>query len=88
MPLGKICKVIKAYQSAYPDPLIIKSGQRLTVGEKESEWAGWAWCARTPTARAAGCRQAYLEIDDGGRRRSRLRDYDATELDGMRPGRN
>ena len=36
------CRVVSDYQSMYPDPIVIHTGDRLTVEERASEWAGWA----------------------------------------------
>jgi len=43
----KIYRVIKEYKSAYPDPIILKKGERVSVGRKytdNSDWKGWQWC--------------------------------------------
>jgi len=77
MPLRKNCKVIKAYRSAYPDPLIIKAGEVLTVEKKESEWAGWTWCVNKQ-GKSGWAPNSYLEIN--GDSCTALHDYDATEL--------
>ena len=70
-------KVIKAWRTAYPDPLGIKKGQRLTVGEKDSEWQGWAWCTDND-GKSGWVPEAYLSVKEN--LAEALRDYDATEL--------
>ncbi|MBN1218919.1 MAG: SH3 domain-containing protein [Anaerolineae bacterium] len=72
-----ICRVISAYQAAYPDPLVIKVGEKLTVGEKESEWSGWLWCTNQD-GKSGWVPEKYVEHKgDIGVARF---DYDATEL--------
>jgi len=73
----KTCRVIKAYRSAYPDPLVIKTGEVLSVEKKESEWAGWTWCVNNH-GKSGWVPEKYLEIN--GDSCKALHDYDATEL--------
>ncbi len=77
MKKKRIGRVIKAYQAAYPDPLIVKSGEKLIIGEKESEWPGWVWCTNA-RGKSGWVPKEYLE-SYGGFERARC-DYDATEL--------
>jgi uncharacterized protein YgiM (DUF1202 family) len=70
-------KVINTYRSAYPDPLIIKTGEVLSVEERESEWAGWTWCVNK-NGKAGWVPERYLEFS--GDSCKALHDYDATEL--------
>jgi hypothetical protein len=72
-----ICRVISAYQSAYPDPLVIKVGEELTVGEKESEWSGWVWCTNQ-NGKGGWVPKKYVK-HKGDIWVARF-DYDATEL--------
>jgi hypothetical protein len=72
-----ICRVIAAYQSAHPDPLVIRVGEKLTVGKKESEWSGWVWCAKQ-NGKGGWVPEKYVELK-GDICVARL-DYDATEL--------
>ncbi|MFZ5980351.1 MAG: SH3 domain-containing protein [Candidatus Zixiibacteriota bacterium] len=77
MLFNKKGTVIKSYRTAYPDPLIIKKGERLTVGEKESEWTGWTWCTNAK-GKSGWAPESYLSVK-GDTAVSRC-DYDATEL--------
>lgn len=71
------CHVIVAYQAAYPDPLVVRAGEELTVGEKDSEWEGWLWC--TDAAGKSGwVPEGYVERR--GARCTAIVDYDGTEL--------
>ncbi|MBN1211801.1 MAG: SH3 domain-containing protein [candidate division Zixibacteria bacterium] len=73
----KTCRVIKAYRSAYPDPLIIKAGEVLTIENRESEWAGWTRCINK-NGKDGWIPDSCLETR--GNKATALRDYDATEL--------
>lgn len=75
--LGKICRVLTAYQSAYPDPLRIYRGERLTVQPKETKWTGWAWCVNA-SGKGGWVPEKYLQ--ETGNAVIAMRDYDATEL--------
>ncbi|MFW9773963.1 MAG: SH3 domain-containing protein [Candidatus Thorarchaeota archaeon] len=73
----KHCKVISNYKSPFPNPLIIKKGDKLQIIEKESEWSGWIWCISEKGAEG-WVPINYLDIQ--GNSAQSLRDYDATEL--------
>jgi len=78
----KILKITTAYTSAYPDPLNLVKGQRLSVGKKDSEWPGWVWC--TDHNNIGGwVPENYVRIEND--EAIMLRDYDAAELT-VRPG--
>ena len=73
--------VIRDHESAYPEPLIVKTGEVLTITTRQSEWPGWRWCVNT-SGRGGWVPDAWIDRagkgdGDGGRM---LRDYDATEL--------
>ncbi|MBN1995025.1 MAG: SH3 domain-containing protein [Anaerolineae bacterium] len=72
-----ICRVISVYQSAYPDPLVIKAGEELIVGKKESEWSGWVWCTNQ-NGKSGWVPKKYV-AHKGYIWVARF-DYDATEL--------
>ena len=70
-------RVVAAYKSAYPEPSVLKAGDRVKIGEKKSEWSGWLWCTDS-SGSARWIPESYLvRENDTGRM---LRDYDATEL--------
>ncbi|MEW5924844.1 MAG: SH3 domain-containing protein [Candidatus Zixiibacteriota bacterium] len=76
-PAYEACRVIKAYRSAYPNPLKLKKNDRIRTGEKESEWPGWIWC--TDQKNISGwVPESYIQMD--GNDAVMLYDYDATEL--------
>ncbi len=70
-------RVIKAYRSAYPDPLILKKDEKVRVEERPSEWDGWLW-AVDGSGKEGWVPQSYLDRErDTGKLK---RDYNATEL--------
>ena len=38
------CRVITDYRAAYPDPIIVSTGDELIFGEGDPEYPGWVWC--------------------------------------------
>jgi len=61
----------------YPDPIVIRAGDRLAVEERDSEWPGWLWCT-APTGKSGWVPERYLQRH--GQAATARRDYDATEL--------
>ena len=41
---GTIAYVIKEHQASYPDPLVVKAGEVLTVGNNDTKWPAFVWC--------------------------------------------
>ena len=41
---GTIAHVIKEHQASYPDPLVVKSGDELTIEKKDTQWPAFVWC--------------------------------------------
>lgn len=74
---GKSCRVIENYESPYTDPFIVTKGEILSIGEKESEWAGWIWCTNK-FGESRWVPENYLEIH--GNTCKAKQDYNATEL--------
>ena len=65
-------QVVSAYDSAYPDPILIQAGEELVIGEKESKWPGWLWCT-TREGKSGWVPGAYVERRDDGCRALRIR---------------
>jgi hypothetical protein len=73
----RMCRVISAYRSPYTAPWVMRAGQELAIGQRESEWAGWVWCTNQD-GESRWVPESFLERHgDAG---IALRDYEATEL--------
>jgi hypothetical protein len=73
----KNAKVIKAHQASNPQPLVIRVGDRLTVGENSDQWPAYVWCV-DHAGKGGWVPEAFLEREgDSG---VALRDYSAAEL--------
>jgi Variant SH3 domain len=73
-------RVIKAYQSPYPDSLIFKKGDIVEVGKPftgDPEWGNWLWCVGTDNLKAWVPKQ-YLNIIE--KKGILNKDYNAREL--------
>lgn len=65
------------YTAAYPDPLKVRAGDCLTIGQRDPDYPGWVWCT-SKSAKSGWVPENYLAIEgDQGLMRH---DYDATEL--------
>jgi hypothetical protein len=73
----RVVTILRQYQSAYPDPLILKPGDDLKVQPKESEWSGWIWCV-SRTGQAGWVPESFVERTDESCRL--IREYNGTEL--------
>jgi uncharacterized protein YgiM (DUF1202 family) len=71
------CCVVVEYQSAYPDPLVVKAGEELTIGEKKSGWSGWIWCTNR-NGKSGWVPEKY--VTRKGDTGTVLHDYASTEL--------
>jgi len=70
--------VVSSRASDYPDPLLLRAGDKVAVGDKKSPWPGWTWIT------ASGGKGGWIPetfIRRSGSSGTVLRDYDATELD-------
>ena len=74
---GQKCRVTLAYQAAYPDPLVIKAGERLHISDRATDWQGWLWCTNE-SGKGGWGPEAYVERQD--KRGLARHNYDATEL--------
>jgi hypothetical protein len=73
-------RVIEAYRSPYPEPILFQKGEVVVVGEEFSDdpdWLGWIWC-EGGGGNSAWVPEQYLQVRDG--RGVFLRDYNAMEL--------
>jgi len=70
-------RVMGDYKSAFPDPLIIRAGEKLRIGGKKSSWPGWIWCTNGKK-HSGWVPERYVERQ--GETGLALYDYNATEL--------
>jgi hypothetical protein len=76
--IGRQVRVIKAYTSAFPNPLIMKTGGKLTIDRKrKTEWVGWLWCTNE-LGESGWFPEEFVDVYDG--EGVLQRDYDSTEL--------
>ena len=73
----QICKVIKNYQSPYPDDVFFNKDEIVRITEKESEWSGWIWCIKKD-GKARWVPKDYIEIQDDDAKF--IQDYNSKEL--------
>ncbi len=71
-------RVSADYAAQYPDPLVVRQGDVLALGERGSEWPGWVWCTAA-SGKSGWVPAGFIERrGESGRMR---RDYSARELD-------
>jgi len=69
--------VKKDYQAQYLDPIAMRSGDEIIIGDRDTENADWIWCTH-PDGRSGWVHESFLSIEAGAGRASR--DYSAKEL--------
>jgi len=73
-------RVIQSRKTNYSDPIVLKKGETVTIGEEYKEkdtWKGWIWC-ETPEKK---CWVPYQIIEKQNERQGKLKEeYIATEL--------
>lgn len=70
----------KSYELCYPEPLLLKTGDRVTVLKSEepsSEWFGWHFC-RDASGKEGWISQDFVKVVGGTG--LIIRDYNAREL--------
>ena len=80
MTKPKRYRVIKDYQSPYPDPIIFHRGEKVAVGKEfidDPDWKDWVWCEGQNDNNAWVPKQ-YLEIKENTG--ICITDYNALEL--------
>jgi len=76
----KIYKIIKNHKSSFPDPIIIKKGEKVSVGREYSEdpnWPNWIECESLEGKKGWVPKQCLSISSDTG---TALCDYSANEL--------
>jgi len=78
MPASRrIAIVTSNYESAYPDPIKLETGEMVKTEKKETEWPGWIWCI-SQAGKVGWVPANYLILENGLYRVNR--DYNAGEL--------
>ena len=73
----QVCRAVADYDTPFPNPLVVRAGEQLTVGKRESEWPGWIWCT---TRQGHGGWVPESFVTRQGDACTLRRNYDATEL--------
>ena len=66
-------KVIKAYTAIYPDPIVVKAGELMKVGDPDHEQPDWLWCQGSD-GKSGWVPKSYIDGETANR------DYSAVEL--------
>lgn len=69
--------MIADYRCAYPEPLEVRAGEAVSVGERDREWPSFLWCT-TAAGRSGWVPEAVLVWK--GDRAILREDYSAREL--------
>src|SRR5262245_34537700 len=72
---GTVVRTTAAYQAQYDDPIVFRAGDRISIGENDTQWPAWAWCVGED-GRAGWVPELYVDRASG----QALHDYDAHEL--------
>ncbi len=70
-------RVVEAYESSLPDPLVLEAGAELRFERRDSEWEGWLWCTDA-SGKGGWVPEAWLNLDEGTC--TLKHDYKALEL--------
>jgi SH3-like domain-containing protein len=76
MPGSKV-RIRVEYKVEYADPIQVVSGERVSVGGEDDEFAGWKWC------KASDGREGWIPIEllsNEGADATVMEDYSAREL--------
>lgn len=69
--------VIQEYRAQYTDPIVMRLGDVVTLGERDAEYPWWLWCTH-PDGRSGWVHESFLSIEGSVGRA--LCDYSAKEL--------
>jgi hypothetical protein len=79
---GTRARAVKEWKIIYADPIVVKAGEVVRLGKRDTEWPGWVWCT-SEAGKSGWAPEALIEAGgDTGRIRS---DYSAVEL-ALQPG--
>lgn len=72
--------VVREHRSNYPNPVSFEAGDRLLVGEKDTEYLGWVKITDRK-GRVGWAPLEYIELSENGASGAAVRFYSAKELD-------
>ena len=80
-PLNYLCVTTEKYEIAYPDPLILKPGDEVTIIESETgpEWIGWHFC-KDQSGKEGWISEKYMRINSQLKTGTITNSYTAKEL--------
>lgn len=70
-------KIVKSYTTRFTDPIILKKGEHVKVGKRDSKWTGWIWII-TDNGNEGWAPENILKINQSNA--TVIADYNATEL--------
>ena len=70
-------RVVREHTAQYPDPIVVRRGDRVLVGADDPEFPGWWWCTG-PDGRSGWVPEPLLQRE--GAEGVLLQDYTAREL--------
>lgn len=71
-------RILKTYQTQYPDPIELTTGEVVFLGMKDPDFPGWIWATSAASGKSGWVPEQFLAMD-GSEARS-LREYSAREL--------
>jgi len=77
----KNCLIVQAHRSSFSDPIILKKGEKVSIGSEyleDPDWQNWIEC-KNQRGKKGWVPKQYLKIS--GNTSIILRDYSAKELD-------
>ena len=76
---GIMLLVVETWQPAYRRSLVLRAGDRVTVGQQDTEWTSYQWC--TDEAGTGGwVPHDYLVTEEDGTTATTTVDYSTVEL--------
>ena len=75
---GQIVPILSEYTAIYADPIAVRRGDRLIIGQADTDWPAFVWCTG-PDGRSGWMPAQFFE-QDTAESGVALRDYSALEL--------
>lgn len=72
-------RIKTAYATQYHDPIVMREGESVSIGERDTEFLGWVWCTDSG-GKSGWCPERMLRFRDDGTAVF-TQDYSARELD-------